>query len=298
MNEMRSSTVSLNIVDDSERATEPRDQAEARLAQRDGVAVAVPTVQTLLHEIRLHEVELAIQHEELRRTRMALIEAHDRYRNLYDLAPNGYLTLARDGIIADANLAAASMLGHDRRTLRGRRFAATVADEDRDRWHRHMWHGLRHDGKYDCDIELVRRDGTPVYCHIASLRNDGHGTAPELHLAVTDTGDRRRVRADRLRAGRAAAEIAPAAQATVAEAAAPSPLKDRLAAVHLTRAEMRVALLVAQGLSTKTVARALGVSPETVGIHRKQVRRKLGVEDRRANLYAHLALIATETDPS
>jgi PAS domain-containing protein len=65
----------------------------------------------LLHELQVHQIELETQNDELQRAHVALEKSHDRYVNLYEFAPVGYLTLTREGLIAEINLTGASLLG-------------------------------------------------------------------------------------------------------------------------------------------------------------------------------------------
>lgn len=95
-----------------------RRAAEARLGQQ---ADANPGDQTetlrLLHELQVHQIELEMQNEELQQARASLSAMVDRYSDLYDFAPVGYLTLGPSGTILQANLTAAKQLGLERSLL-------------------------------------------------------------------------------------------------------------------------------------------------------------------------------------
>lgn len=84
----------------------------------------------IIHELSVHQIELEMQREELLQSRAELEESLDRYTELYDFAPLGYLTLARDGKILDANLTATKMLGVERALLKGNRFGSFIIVED------------------------------------------------------------------------------------------------------------------------------------------------------------------------
>ena len=66
-----------------------------------------------LHELRVHQIELEMQNEELRQTQAELSAAKTRYFDLYDLAPVGYLTVGEKGLILESNFTAAKLLGGD-----------------------------------------------------------------------------------------------------------------------------------------------------------------------------------------
>ena len=90
-----------------------RERAEEILTTSAVETPSLPTrdVQALVHELRVHQAELEIQNEELRSVQLSLENSRDRFAWLYDLAPVGYLTLAENGVIVEANLTAAAMLG-------------------------------------------------------------------------------------------------------------------------------------------------------------------------------------------
>ena len=86
-----------------------------------------------LHELEVHQIELEMQNEELRESREATEALLEKYTDLYDFAPVGYLTLDREGIIREANLTGASVLGIARSALINGRFGHFVAAASRRR---------------------------------------------------------------------------------------------------------------------------------------------------------------------
>lgn len=62
----------------------------------------------------------------------------------------------------------------------------------------------------------------------------------------------------------------------------------------LTPIEMQVALLIKQGLATKSIASMLGISPDTVCTHRKHIRKKLKLDGTSSNLRNHLMALLRE----
>ena len=67
-------------------------------------------IEQMFHELRVHQIELEMQNEELRRMQEELNVAYARYFDLYDLAPVGYCTLSEAGLIQLTNLTASTML--------------------------------------------------------------------------------------------------------------------------------------------------------------------------------------------
>ena len=115
-------------------AAELRRRAEARLREDAAKNAPVQTgedLQRLVHELQVHQIELEMQNEELRRSRAEVEAWLERYTELYDFAPVGYVTLGRDGAIRQVNLAGARLLGVDRGRLPGHRLEVFVAEPDR-----------------------------------------------------------------------------------------------------------------------------------------------------------------------
>ena len=90
-----------------------RDAAESKLSTslRKAPWLKTKPIDEIIHELEVHQIELEMQNSELKNTLVALEEAKDRYMDLYDFAPVGYLTISSKGVIVEANLTAATMLG-------------------------------------------------------------------------------------------------------------------------------------------------------------------------------------------
>lgn len=149
-------------------------------------------LEELVHELQVHQLELEMQNQTLRQAQIALEESRDRYVDFYDFAPVGYLTITEKGLIAESNLAGAAMLGVDRANLLHRRFSQSVATEDRDGWHQHVTGALRQDAKQDCELALLRPDGSRLDVRIDSQRLEKEGRAPVLRVVLTDVTARKR----------------------------------------------------------------------------------------------------------
>ena len=103
--------------------------------------------------------DLEKQNEALRRAQIAAEQSRDRYRDLYEFAPVGYLTLTPEGLLDQLNLTAARLLGRTRQALLGKRLALLVADYDQDRWER-FWVAVKESETQDAvELDLTRGDG-------------------------------------------------------------------------------------------------------------------------------------------
>src|SRR6185312_6250123 len=88
--------------------------------------------QTVIHDLRVHQIELELQNDELRRAQDSLEGARARYFDLYDLAPVSYFTVSKNGLILEANLAGARLFDVDRTALISRPLSLFILPEDQD----------------------------------------------------------------------------------------------------------------------------------------------------------------------
>jgi len=124
-----------------------REKAEAiaSRAQTGDLLAHAENAQQVLHELHVHQIELELQNEELRRIQESLIAARQQYFELYNFAPIAYLTLDVHGVIRNINLSGATLLGRDRRYLIDRPLLAYIAPDYQTTFFRYL-HTLQKPG--------------------------------------------------------------------------------------------------------------------------------------------------------
>ena len=110
--------------------------------------------QKLLHELQVHQIELEMQNEELRRSNEAAETALKKYTMLYDFAPTGYYTLDSDGRIRDLNFTAAEMLGEKRFSLENSNFRLFVSEDSKPEFDKFLSNVFTGQAKESCQIIL------------------------------------------------------------------------------------------------------------------------------------------------
>lgn len=174
-----------------------RALAEAQLPADPGtsgptasIPLAPNDLNRLVHELRVHEIELQIQNEELRRAQVELDAARARWFDLYDLAPVGYCTVSAQGMMVQSNLTLAALLGLPRAALDRVPFSHRIVPEDRAVWYR-LFERVHASGTSDaCELRMQRGTGHMWYAQLTvTLSTDGRG-AEELRVAVSDVSAR------------------------------------------------------------------------------------------------------------
>jgi PAS domain S-box-containing protein len=145
-----------------------------------------PEESAILHELRVHQIELELQNEELRRTQAELEASWSRYFDLYDLAPVGYFTLSKKGMILEANLTAATLLGVARGALVQQPLSRYILPEDQDIYYRHHTHLLASGAPQVCELRLASGDGSPFWARVESTVTQDADGAPMSLSVVSD----------------------------------------------------------------------------------------------------------------
>ncbi|MBM4294048.1 MAG: PAS domain S-box protein [Deltaproteobacteria bacterium] len=138
----------------------------------------------LIHELRVHQIELEMQNDELRQAQTRLEESRLKYSDLYDFAPMGYLTLDRQGQILEANLTAAKLFGMDRSRFLGLHFALLLVDRDRRAFRRHLAQVLQTRTRGQVEVRLLPH-GFPIMLLESAYMDDAEGRV-QCRTSLTD----------------------------------------------------------------------------------------------------------------
>jgi PAS domain S-box-containing protein len=148
-----------------------RQRAEKLLSEKPQIASKIEDedIKKLVHELQVHQVELEIQNDELRRAQAEIEESRTKYSDLYDFAPVGYFAFSQPGEIVEVNLTGASLLGVDRSLLLRRSFSAFVDPEFQSLFRDHRLNLLKTGAKERCELKLIGKDGEPFYASLESI---------------------------------------------------------------------------------------------------------------------------------
>ncbi|MDO8988378.1 MAG: EAL domain-containing protein [Sideroxyarcus sp.] len=165
-----------------------RSAAEARVARRPLSSPFPLSAEKLLHELQVHQVELEMQNEALRVSQAAMELSRDRYADLFEFAPVGYVTISAQAMIAEINLTACELLGLERSKLVNCRFSKFVSEQDSGRW-RMMFHKMlkqTETADQTFDLEMTRADGSIFFAHLVCLRREITDVQSLLRIALVD----------------------------------------------------------------------------------------------------------------
>lgn len=142
-----------------------------------------------VHELLVHQIELEMQNEELRRLQASLDAERARYFNLFDLAPAGYLTLDANNLIMEANLTSATLLGFPRQKLAKTRFSRFILPADQDIFYLMRKKLLGDGAPQKCELRMVKGDGTHFWTQLEATVAPVEGEADSCRLLLSDMTD-------------------------------------------------------------------------------------------------------------
>ena len=153
-------------------------------------------IQRVFHELQVHQIELSMQNEELRRSQEEIDASRKKYFDIYDLAPVGYLTLSDKGHILEANLTATTLLGVPRGSLVGRLLSQFIFKEDQDIFYRHRKQLVETGDAQAFDLRMKKQGETVFWGHIKNVMACDEGT-PVSRIVLSDITQRKQAEDDR-----------------------------------------------------------------------------------------------------
>ncbi len=123
----------------------------------------------LFHELKVHQIELEMQNQELRDTQDELITSRDKYTNLYDYAPVGYFTIDHNTNIVDVNLTGSDQVGIERSRAIDTRFTRYIDPEYQDQFYFHVQGIYNHNLNENNIIKIRPLNADPFFAQIQSM---------------------------------------------------------------------------------------------------------------------------------
>jgi PAS domain-containing protein len=155
---------------DNSEANELRQKAEAELKVRKPTKTVLEHDNLkLIHELQVHQIELEMQNNELVLAKEQAESAMNNFKDLYDFAPSGYLSLSKEGNIVKLNFAAAQILGKERILLKNTRFGVYIHPNSLAHYNQSIEDAFRIKSKKTCELFLLSNSETPICVHIDAI---------------------------------------------------------------------------------------------------------------------------------
>ena len=146
-----------------------------------------------LHELQVHQVELELQNTELQESWDRMEVLLEKYTDLYDFAPVGYLSLDEQGRINEANLTAAGLLGVERSQLVQRSLLQFVGPASRADFLSFLKQVFAGTGKQTCTAMLTKADAGEFWARMVGIPTVTASASRKCcRLAVSDVTALRR----------------------------------------------------------------------------------------------------------
>jgi PAS domain S-box-containing protein len=151
-------------------------------------------IQALFEEQHIQQVKLRAQVEELKQIHEELSESRDKYQQLYDTVPVGYLTIDNKYNILEANATAARMLGTTQLVLLKTKFTDLISPntESQDLFYLHVRQLFKIGSQINCELEMQRSDGSRFTANLLTITEGDAGESSQIHIMIQDVTERKK----------------------------------------------------------------------------------------------------------
>lgn len=154
-------------------------------------------IQKLIHEIQVHQIELEIQNDELRRAWLEVKETQNRFTDLYEFAPVIYFTTNKNGIIEQANLTASGLLGIERIKMIKKNFFDFVIKEDQEQIYFFFKNVYEKKSPVSCELRMQKQDGSIFWAILnGKLNINEYSKVEEIRINVSDISNLKKIELD------------------------------------------------------------------------------------------------------
>jgi diguanylate cyclase (GGDEF)-like protein/PAS domain S-box-containing protein len=171
-------------------AAEESIAKEVKLNRHDIEGLSLEELNNIIHDLKVHQIELEMQNEELKRIQVELDITKTRYVDLYEMAPGGYLVVSEAGNILEANLTAAVLLGLKRGNLSKQRLVTSVFREDQSDYYFFIKNLFRSMCHAECELRFIKSDGTLMWANVVATAVE-EGTELVCRIIISDISKRK-----------------------------------------------------------------------------------------------------------
>ena len=158
-----------------------------------GEADGLDPLALTLYELRVHQIELEMQNEELRQFQLDLNISQERYFDFYDMAPVGYCTVNDKGRVLQANLTSAKLLGVPRESLIEKSFVRFIEPADQDIFYLMRNQLIATQAVQSCELRLrspnVPASWVSLTVNVAPTLDHGF----VMHIVLNQIDERKRI---------------------------------------------------------------------------------------------------------
>ncbi len=169
-----------------------RQKAEEQLRKHQSKASSLASendLRKLAYELQVHQIELEMQYEQLKQAKEKADSDSQKYTELYDFAPSGYITLTKLGEIIELNFYAARLLGKERLRLINRRLSSSISDQTKPIFNNFLDKVFKSEGNESCEVTLwVESINIQTYIYLT-----GHviENGEQCRISVVDITERK-----------------------------------------------------------------------------------------------------------
>lgn len=179
-------------------------QAQGVPSPKDLTTLSLAEALRLVHELRVHQIELQMQNDELCRAQAELNATRERYFDLYNLAPVGYFIVSSEGRILETNLTGVMLLGVPRAALVKQPITRFIFREDQDVYYLHRRELLATGKAHTCELRMVKSDGTAFWVRLTATTQNPRASsetaasgAPTSRVVLSDISEQKQMERDK-----------------------------------------------------------------------------------------------------